>query len=60
MKKRKYRELHKKKKNKNKNKEITQNGTENFEKENKKGVIFFEKIFNKKEENGNQETSDVE
>ena len=36
-------------KKKRKNKEIEQNGKENFEKDNKKGFIFFEKAFSKQE-----------
>ena len=49
-----------KKKKTNKNKEVVQNGTENFEKDNKKGAIFLEKVFNKKEEKGKEKERDKE
>lgn len=53
-------EIKKKNKKANKNKEVVQNGTENFEKENKKGAIFLEKVFNKKEEKEKEKEKDKE
>lgn len=51
MKKKVYKEIHHKKfKKKKKDRKVEQTGTENFEKNEKKGFIFFEKSFKDKKE----------
>ncbi len=51
MKKKIYKEIHHKKfKKKKKNRKVEQTGTENFEKNEKKGFIFFEKNFKDKKD----------